>query len=515
MKILFVYPVFENLGIEYLSSALKQEGHSAELVFDPCLFNDTLFYNAFLKDICSFKKNVVDRVVKSQADLVCFSVVSDLYFWACEIARAIKKKAKIPIAFGGIHPTAVPEQVISNDFVDYVVVGEGEEALIDLVRRLEQKNDDYQIGNVWFKRNGKIIRNDPRNLIQDLDRLPFPDKDLYSKEYTEFKGQYTIVTSRGCFFSCTYCCNNFLRKLYQGKGNYNRYRSIDNVIAELKLAKEKYKIKSVLFFDEELLLKWDRTKRLLHLYKQKIDLPFWCYVNPQTLSEEKICLLESSGCNEVEMGVQELDPVLNKNILKRNMDLKQLKKIIKRMQKTKIIVAVDIMLGLPTQNEKNLINMVNFLNDNRVDSLFLFWLRYYPKTEMIDIAIKHSALENEILDKTNFICPSPFNIRGSTFNPQFARIANLFYLCLILPKRMIKIIVWGKVYRYFPPVIFKFFFFNFCIFPRLYFIRKLLGKKRTRTFIINRKRFYLYYLYQWLNTLWHELKASLLSLVTR
>src|SRR4030042_4021033 len=131
---------------------------------------------------------------------------------------------------------------------------------------LEQKDDDYRIKNVCLKRDGQIIKNEPRDLIQDLDSLPFPDKDLYAKEYTDFKGEYTIITSRGCPFSCTYCCNNFLRKLYQGKGTYKRYRSPENVIAELKFAKEKYKMKGVLFFDEELLLEWERAKRLLYLY---------------------------------------------------------------------------------------------------------------------------------------------------------------------------------------------------------------------------------------------------------
>src|SRR4030042_6877255 len=195
MKVTFVYPTSENLGIEYLSSVLRQEGHQSELIFDPCLFNDTIHYNPFLKHLFAFKKHMLNRIIKSQADLVCFSVVSDFYPWACEIAKEVKKRTKVPIVFGGIHPTSVPEQVISNDFVDYVVIGEGEGAIVELVRSLEQKDDDYRIKNVWLKRDGQIIRNEPRDLIQDLDSLPFPDKALYAKEYTDFKGQYTIITS--------------------------------------------------------------------------------------------------------------------------------------------------------------------------------------------------------------------------------------------------------------------------------------------------------------------------------
>lgn len=499
MKIVFVYPVYENLSIEYLSAVLKKEGHQTELAFAPCLFDDSIYYNQFFKKIFSFRKYVVNKVIKSQADLVCFSVVSDYYSWACEIAKEVRKRSKVPIVFGGIHTTSMPQEVISNDFVDYVVVGEGEGAIVDLVNSLEQNDDNYRIKNVWFKKNGQIIQNEVRDLIQDLDSLPFPDKDLYAKEYTDFQGEYTIMTSRGCPFSCTYCNNNFLKKFYQGKGTYVRYRSPENVIAELKLAKEKYKMKAVLFFDEELLFNWGRAKRLLHLYKKEINLPFWCYVNPQILDEEKIDLLESTGCSEVEMGIQDLDPALNKRILKRNINLKHFKNVIKKIQKSKIVLIAGIMLKIPTQKEQNLIEMVNFFNENRIQFPVptLYWTRYYPRTEIIDIAIKEGALQNKKCDE--FDSSSAFYIRGSTYNPRFAKIGNLFFLCCILPNWLIRLIVKKRIYEYFPPVLLKFFFYTFCISPKLEFLW-LLGRKKRRLYFIRRKDFYLYYLWKWLNT---------------
>ena len=153
------------------------------------------------------------------------------------------------------------------------------------------------------------------------------------------------------------------------------------------------------------------------------------------------------------------------------------------------------MLGLPTQKEENLIDMVNFFNENRIDLPMLYWLRYYPKTEIIDIAIKEGALKDEGCDKVD--SSSSFVIKGSTYTYRFAKIGNLFFLCCILPKWLVRLMVEKRIYEYFPPVLLKFFFHNFCIFPKLYFLW-LLGIKRRRLFFIHRKGFYLHYLCKWL-----------------
>ena len=494
MKVSFVYPTYESLGIEYLSAVLKKEGHQTELIFDPSLFDDDMHYLPSFKKVFSMKVYIVNKIIKSNADLVAFSVNSDRYLWACDLAREVKRRTKVPIVFGGIHPTSEPEKVISNDFIDYVVVGEGEGAIVDLVERLKNKNDNYDINNVWFKNKGQVIKNEARNLIKNLDSLPFPDKNLYSREYTAFQGQYTIITSRGCPFSCTYCCNNYLRKFYQGKGQYSRYRSIENVIAELKFAKENYRINAVYFFDEELFFQTQRAKELFEAYRKYINLPFWCYVNPRTMDEEKIDILEKSGCCEVEIGVQSLSTTLNTNILKRSMNLKQFKKVINRFQKTKIRVLVDIILGIPTQKEEHLFEMVDFFSKNKIDGPFLFWLRYYPKTDIIDIAVKEGVLLAEECDEINLA--QAFYVKGSTYNNIFAKIAILISLSCLLPGYLIRLMARRKVYKYFFPGPFNFLLGSGIRLKQ--FILIFLGIKRKRIYFSHRFRFYFYYFWKWI-----------------
>ncbi|MFA5153102.1 MAG: B12-binding domain-containing radical SAM protein, partial [Clostridia bacterium] len=395
----------------------------------------------------------------------------------------------------GIHPTSVPEKVIKNEFVDFIITGEGEGALADLVQKLENQDSDFRINNLWSKKDGQVIANEPRGLIQDLDSLPFPDKNLYSGEFTDFHKQYSIITSRGCPFSCTYCSNSYLKEFYRGKGEFLRFRSVENVIKELKLAKERYKMGSVLFFDEELFSDSNRAKRLLSLYKKEIGLPFWCYINPQIMDEEKIALLEESGCNSVEMGVQDTDADINKNILKRKIDLGHLKKVIRGLRKAKISIFNDIILGLPTQKEHNLIETVSFFNENRIDHPMLYWLRYYPRTEIVGIAMKEGALSPDKYEMLEGASCS-FFIGGSTYNPRIARIANLFYLCCILPGWLMSLIIRKKAYRYFPPLSLRF-YLDEVIAVKRYFLQ-LLGLKKKRIYFAGKTPVYLHYFFKWL-----------------
>ena len=246
MKIAFVCFGEEQLGVEYLSAVLKSNGHNTKLFFDPLLFNDFILKIRSFARILSCKPTILKELEKFKPDLICFSVISDHYINACDLAKSIKKTTKAPIVFGGIHPTSVPEEVIKNNFVDYVVVGEGEYALLELVSVLEKGKDTTKIQNIWSKKNKKIIKNPLRPLIGNLDELPFPDKELFCERVPFIASKYTTVTSRGCPFKCTFCNNSYMQRLYHGS-KYFRRRSVDNVIEELKLAKSKYNPKQVIF----------------------------------------------------------------------------------------------------------------------------------------------------------------------------------------------------------------------------------------------------------------------------
>jgi len=243
MRVAFVFQSFENLGVEALSAALTRAGHETALFFDPKLFDDTFYHNGFLSNLFDVRTKVIRDLVGWEPDVVAFSVLSDLYPWATNMARSIKEVYKAPIIFGGIHPTSVPDIVIQDQNVDYVVQGEGDETIVELVDYIADGASPADLPNVWSKVNGEIKGNPPRPLIRDLDSLPFPDKALYDHTFVKGTRIYTIMASRGCPHKCTYCNAALLKELYcEEKGSHWRARSVDNVIEELEWAQSENRV---------------------------------------------------------------------------------------------------------------------------------------------------------------------------------------------------------------------------------------------------------------------------------
>ncbi len=446
-----MHPETDCLGVEYLSAVLKQAGHQTELVFDPMLFMDSVIRAGWLHRVIGFKKILLKEIKELNPDLVCFSVISDNYSWACRIAREIKKHTKVPIVFGGIHPTSVPGRVIRKDFVDFVVVGEGEHALLELTDALESGRSTRRIANVWSKKGRKIYRNPVRPLIQDLDSLPFPDKSIFSEIVPRFFDRYTTITSRGCPFSCTYCNNSYMKKLYMGKGKYLRRRSVGNVIEELRLAK-RAGFREIIFHDETFNHDHAWLREFSERYGKEIGLPFFCWIYPANVREDTASMLRKAGCVAIEMGVQTHNKELGRNILNRRCSTKDTRKAIRLFKKESIHITTDNMVGLPLQKSDDVLEMARFYSENGVEFVQTYWLRYFPKTEIVKIARQMGLLDDEMMNRieesenTSF-----FTHKGDTFNRELAKSVNSLYVLNMVPGRLSSFLIRHNIHRFLPP----------------------------------------------------------------
>jgi radical SAM superfamily enzyme YgiQ (UPF0313 family) len=248
-----------------------------------------------------------------------------------QLTVTLKSNLNIPIIWGGIHPSSCPEECLQ--YADMVCLGDGEEAIVELADHMEENKEIFSTKNIWFRSDNGIIKNPLRTLCQDLDRLPFPDYDLtddfildeknealikLDKELFGYilekgpapqarKGQfyYQTLSSRGCPHNCSYCWNSTFKALYAGE-RYLRWRSPENVIAELAWIKEKYEfINLIIFSDDTLFIRpAEEIKRFCHYYKEKIGLPFNCLGSPLTITEEKMAYLVDAGLVLIEIGIE-------------------------------------------------------------------------------------------------------------------------------------------------------------------------------------------------------------------
>lgn len=471
MRILFIYPGYENIGIEYLSSVLKKHGHEVSLILDPVLFAESGSINVrWLSSPFDYSKSILKDISQLRPHLICISCVSDNFGWAVRTSEAIKKNFGIPIVFGGIHPTSVPDKVIMHNCVDYLCVGEGENAIIELARMIEGRERPFGIKNIWFKEEGNVIAGETADLIEDLDSLPFPDKDLYYQRYRFMFGGYSILTSRGCPHSCSYCANSILKKLYKGKGRYLRRRSIDNVMEELKQAKDKYRPQFVEFRDEVFTYDKEWLKKFIPYYKESIDLPFTCWASPSFVDEETAALVKEGGCFKVQMGVQTLEEEKRSSLLNRHYSNEQVAQAIRIFKKHKIYLTCDNIFGLPGQNEEELIRMSDFYSRNKPNHIEVYWLRYYPRTEIIDTAQKMGIVDEskkESIEKSLEV--KGFARGGDTYNKGFARLQLLLNLFHFMPHSLRRFMLKAKAYKLLPALSPMFITVFFRIFNRAKF----------------------------------------------
>lgn len=396
MKILFYYRGRESLAIEYLSAVLKNAGHRVELIFDPGMDNTNYYHNRLLR-FFSNKDLLLEKAVRFSPDLIAFSSTTNEYPYVCQMAAKLKEKVRAPVIVGGIHPTSVPDFVLSNPDIDMICRGEGEEALLELVNLMSEGRDFYGTRNIWFKKdNGTIIRNELRPLIEDLDALPFPDKDLFFK-YGCGTSEISIMSGKGCLFNCTYCFQHFWRKLYAGKGMSLRRRSVKNVIEELKIYKKNIRPKSVCFEDDLFVTDKLWLEEFSYAYAKEIDLPFFCNISPTMIDKEVAFLLKKAGCHHLYVGIDATNESIRRTVLKRNTPEEEIKKNIKILKDFGIPVELSMIFGWPQETPEDMWDGVRLVDELRPAQVQAHTLHPYPETEILEYCRASGLVDEEIL----------------------------------------------------------------------------------------------------------------------
>ena len=444
LKVLFVCNEDVRLGVEYLSAYLKRSGHETELVFDPNLFSQT----RLLSNVFSIRAYNIDRIKRINPGLIAFSVSTADYQWALSMADSIKAEVNVPIIFGGIHPTLVPDVVIKNKSVDMVCVGDGEEALLELVNLLEKGEISYNVKNIWFKNDGVIVKNDMRQLM-DLDNLPFPDRELFYREFPKsspIRKYSSFMMSRGCPFMCSYCANSHKRELSLGKGKWIRRMSVDDSIAHLKLMKKNYGTKYFFFFDDILTLDLAWFKDFVKKYKSEVNVPFSCFSHPQLFTQEIANLLKSAGCSLLMLGLQSGCEDVRRNILTRFESNEDVLNAARFCKKTKLSFSIDHIINLPFEKDEDLIFSLNLYNQIRPNVINVYALLFFPKTEIINIAKKAGILDDtseELINegKHGLHCVFMVIPHESQFTMHYRKYALLFAILPLLPQNFAKVAI--------------------------------------------------------------------------
>lgn len=367
------------LNLGYIASYLKSKG-----------INDVFIHSALIeKDI--FKK-------LKGADLIGVSVNTAVLKHAIFITNKIKnRKPKTIIVWGGSYPSALPDKVLENQNIDYVVRGEGEVGFYELVKAVENNEDIEGIRGISYRKNGEIIHNRDRELIKDLDTIPFPDRELMAQEkfldiWSNTQGERSamMVSSRGCPYQCIHCSSScvWTRRW--------RARTPENIIKEIKNLIDKYNIDVIGFGDSVFSLDKSRVKKFCNLLKkEKLEISWWCQDNINNLDRELLLVMKDSGCRGIAVGVESGSEKILRE-LRKGISLSQVKDIFRIAKEIDFNLSANFMIGSPSEDYNTIKESEALYDEIEPDNCGLSIVIPFPGSEFYNIAKEKGYLDEEI-----------------------------------------------------------------------------------------------------------------------
>ena len=443
MRVLFVAVGCEQLNVSLLASILRRAGHEVGLAFTPQLFDDGDLVSVPALARLLNTDDVVDQAARFAPDVVCYSALTVMYRWMISVAEQIKERLGPGVinVFGGVHASAVPEIVLEEPSVDYVCVGEGDVSLPMLLEELARGQRQRLLPNIGFRGpDGRMVKGPQMAFVQDLDSLPPFEKDLWL-EHIRFDSAYMTMSSRGCPYRCTFCFNNFFANTGGARSVSNKYvrqRSVDHMLAELRVARRRYGTRHVTFLDDVFTLDTGWMKEFSRRYRKEIGVPYRCLTHVHFLDEERVEALRESGCVWVQIGVQSVDEKYKKQSLKRPEKGDRMSHVLNLLHRAGIGVKTDHMFGLPGETLQSQEAALAFYADHpAIKQIATYWLTYLPGTEIMDEGLAAGSIDQATIDRINrgytLFWHREANVKDAQARRAYLDYETLFRLLVLMP----------------------------------------------------------------------------------
>lgn len=473
LRLLFSYLQANNVPVYYISFKRMKQKATTTLKNDYVEMHD--FHDPVTdEDINTF----LSELAKLSPSLIGIGLQSIHLELGKKLTAKIKNKFKVPVVWGGVHPTIDPESCISH--TDIVCVGEGFDALLELSKNIIEAKPYDDIKNLWINKNGNIIKNNPRPLMNNLDILPFasytPENKIYidngridnekNIDYFGFgftdsprKTFHQTMTSFGCPMKCSFCFNCLDHDRF-------RRRSAGNVIDELTQVKEENEnLKMVFFWDNIFAVNKKWCLEFSELYKKKINLPFYTYSHPLFSDIEIFTALRKAGWAITVMGIQSGSFELRKTLYNRSETNEKILEATQKLNKLKSVkscrkyfrIYYDYVKNNPLEGKKNLSESLDlFLKFPKGFIFQAFNLSFFPNYPITKYFLENNYISGKDIEGNGTGTSASNWI--STFDSKkeyrgFLRRHEYYYLLFSLaqfksfPNALIRLIERKKLFR--------------------------------------------------------------------
>ena len=359
------------LGIGYIASYLiKYGGHEVQL-YEPEAQGLTI--HSITKIIETFNPDIVG-ITCSTAN----------FTQAIELAKLCRSNSRAKIILGGVHVSAIPEFVMSEnaDWIDCVVVGEGEITMLELVDAYMHNSGLESIKGIVYKKQGKMFYNEKRPYIEDLDSIPFPARQLIPQHLfspnmhnARYKTCLTILTSRGCPFNCSFCAARIV------SGTKYRMHSAEYVLDEIQMLKKDYKARQLLITDDTFTVNHSRLEKICKgMIDKRLNLKWFCFAQVTTVNREILSLMKKAGCYSIGFGLESS----NEDILKRMgkpISPAKAKKAVEIANQLGFKTQTFYIVGSPGETKKQMLDTIKFSREVNSTLAFYNMLVPFPGTK--------------------------------------------------------------------------------------------------------------------------------------
>jgi anaerobic magnesium-protoporphyrin IX monomethyl ester cyclase len=378
-----------NHGIAYLVPVVRKSGLNVS-----CLnLQQEISGEAFISEI-----------KKANPDIVGFSSTSQQLKYLIHFSKIIRDNFSVIQLCGGVGPTLDPLGFLEKTNIDAVCIGEGENSLSEFLQKFMKGEDLQNAAGFYWKTPEEIIQNKAGDYINELLE-DFPDYSVFDKKLVCNNNTLWLLISRGCPYSCTYCCNHALKGIYPAGKSYFRRPTIGRTIAFIKKMIADYPGITTIEFEDDLLpadKQW--FTEFTNEYGEQIGLPYRICSRPESISEEIVASLSQSGCRSVYIGLESGNEAFRKKMLKRNYSNAVFIEKCRMIKKAGIELYTFSIVGFPFETKKELKDTLKLNMKVRADKGDCFFFYPYYGTELYKICKENGLLpdESELLEVSNY-----------------------------------------------------------------------------------------------------------------
>ena len=371
--------IYPPLGLLYIAAVLENEGHMVQ-VLDSQASNLTT-------------QETQEEIRKAKPDVVGITAMTPTIKGAFEAARLSKEVyPDVPTVLGGVQLALYPEATVSNKYVDYGIVGEGEYIMADLLNALNKGEKDLsKITGLVYKTDGKVVSNGFR-IVEDLDSLPFPARHLIrTSDYSCVIAKdpmTTLMTSRGCPYRCGFCFKS-------PTDSKLRFRSPKLVVDEIEECVDKYKVKEIMFYDDTFTA--DRKHAIgisNEIIERGIDISWECPTRVNCIDEELLKKMEQAGCIRLRLGVESGNDEILK-VMRKGITKEMIRKAFAMTRKTKIETFAYFIIGYAHETEDTIKETIDFAKELDSDWVMFTVATPLPQTLLFDEAVKLGLMDKD------------------------------------------------------------------------------------------------------------------------